>query len=79
MPRLRPYFTYEEIRMRQGRSGMIKFFFCSVFLNFFFAAVPSNDSNVVYVDKGVERIETSGLLWLRRFREVVSMIQVVGD
>lgn len=43
------------------------------------AAVPSGESQVAYVEKGPEKIFTSGLLWLRRFREPVSMNQVVGE
>ena len=62
MPRGRPYFTYEDVRMRQGRD-----------------AVASGDGDVIYVEKGKEAVFTSGLLWLRRFREAVSMNQVVGE
>ncbi len=42
-------------------------------------ALPTNEEQVARVEKGGERIYTSGLLWLRRFREAVSMNQVVGD
>jgi uncharacterized protein YbjT (DUF2867 family) len=62
LPRFRPFVTYEEVRLRQGRD-----------------ALPTNEEQVIRVDKGAERIYTSGLLWLRRFREAVSMNQVVGE
>ncbi len=62
LPRFRPMFHLEEIRMRQGRN-----------------ALPSKEEQVAYVETGSQKIYTSGLLWLRRFREAVSMNQVVGE
>lgn len=63
LPRFRPMFTFEEMRMRQGRA----------------AVASAGDARVAYVEKGGETVYTSGLLWLRRFREAVSMNQVVGE